>query len=59
MIGGGPSERRGHAQRLGQLVVPPVEWAVVLVPHLQADLERLLQPLETFADRDHGHSQPE
>ena len=38
----GPADRRGHAQRLGQLVVLAVERAVVLAPHLQADPQRFL-----------------
>ena len=41
----GPDRRR-DADRLGQAVVPALEGAVVVAPHLPADLQRLLEPLE-------------
>jgi hypothetical protein len=43
------ADRRRHVQRLGQLVVPAVEPSVVVAPHLQADLQRFLEPFETLA----------
>ena len=53
----GSAQRRRHAQRLGELVVPPLVRPVVVAPHLLADLQRLLQPLEPLADRHHRHAQ--
>src|SRR5262249_48701759 len=55
----GPADRPRPVQRLGELVVPALVGAVVVTPHLQADLQRLLKALEPFGDRRVRHAQPE
>ena len=42
---------RRLADRLGQLVVLALERAVVVAPHLEADLQRLLEPFEALGGR--------
>ena len=45
------------AQRLRELVVPALVRAVVVAPHLQADLDRLLEPLEALGRRRERHAE--
>ena len=48
--GRGRAHRRRAAERLGELVVPAVVGTVVVAPHLQADLDRLLEALEALRE---------
>src|SRR3990172_477867 len=48
-------QRLRRVQRLRQPVVLPLEGAVVVAPHLQDDLERLLQPLEPLLEGRERH----
>ena len=48
----------GGVERTSQPIVPPFEGLLVLPPHLQADLQRLLEALEALAQRREGEAQP-
>ena len=52
-------DRRRAADRLVEPVVLALVRPVVVAPHLEADLHRLLQPLEALADRRERHAEPE
>ena len=58
MGGCGRLQRLRGIQRPAQLVVPPVERAVIAAPHLQADAQRLLQPFEPLRQRREQQAQP-
>lgn len=53
----GLRDRFGHAQGFVQLVVLSGKGAVVAAPHLQADPQRFLQPLETLGQWRKGHAE--
>lgn len=53
----GPLDRRRAGQRLLQRIVRPPVGAVVVAPHLQRDLQRLLQSFEPFGQRRERHAQ--
>ena len=45
------------ADRLRELVVPALVWALVSAPHLLADLQGLFEPCESLGDRREGHAE--
>ena len=47
-----------RVQRPAELVVLAVVRLLVVAPHLQADLQRLLEPLEPLGHRREGEAQP-
>jgi von Willebrand factor type A domain len=53
-----PGQRLRRVQRPPQLVVLPLVRLLVIGPHLQADLHRLLEPLEPLADRGKREAEP-
>src|SRR4029079_750850 len=46
----GTADRGWDADGLGELVVPALVGPVVVAPHLEADLQGLLEPLEALGD---------
>jgi len=52
------AQRLWRVQRSFQLEVPAVIGGLVAAPHLQADLQRLLQPLEPLGHRRERDAQP-
>ena len=52
----GAADRPRRADRLGQPVVGPLVGAVVVAPHLMADLQRLLEALEALGHRGERHA---
>ena len=53
------TDRLGHVQRLGELVVLALEGAVVVAPHLEADTDGFLEALEALAEWREGQAEPE
>jgi glutaryl-CoA dehydrogenase len=53
-----PGRRLRGIQGAFQLVVLPVERAVILAPHLQADAQRLIEPFEPFGKRREEQAEP-
>lgn len=52
------TEHCRRVERASQSIMAPLESTLILAPHLQADLQCLLETLKALAERREGETQP-